>query len=74
MLEARDFPGLLHTVARLLHQHGLEVARCEIRTEDGVAKDRFWVASFTGAPAQPALELFKSSLVSVIAAVGKSAG
>lgn len=73
-LEARDFPGLLHTVARLLHQHGLEVARCEIRTDDGFARDRFFVASFTGKPAEPALRLFRSSLLSVIDAVGKSAG
>jgi UTP:GlnB (protein PII) uridylyltransferase len=73
-LEARDFPGLLHTVARLLHQHGLEVVRCEIRTEEGIARDRFFVACFTGAPAEPALQLFRSSLLNVIDAVGKSAG
>jgi UTP:GlnB (protein PII) uridylyltransferase len=72
-LEARDFPGLLHTVARLMHQHGLEVSRCEIRTEDGVARDRFFVASFTGAPAEPQLRAFRSALLGVIDAVGKSA-
>jgi [protein-PII] uridylyltransferase len=72
VLEARDFPGLLHTVARLLHQHGLEVSRCEIRTEDGVARDRFFVASFTGAPCEPALQIFRSALLSVIDAVGRS--
>lgn len=72
VLEARDFPGLLHTVARLLHQHGLEVVRCEIRTEDGFARDRFFVASFTGEPALPALQVFRSALLSVIDAVGKS--
>lgn len=71
-LEARDFPGLLHTVARLLHQHGLEVSRCEIRTEEGVARDRFFVASFTGAPAEPQLQAFQSALLGVIDAVGKS--
>jgi [protein-PII] uridylyltransferase len=74
LLEARDFPGLLHTVARLMHQHGLEVSRCEIRTEDGVARDRFFVASFTGAPAEPQLRAFRGALLSVIDAVGKSAG
>ena len=73
VLEARDFPGLLHTVARLLHQHGLEVSRCEIRTEDGVARDRFFVASFTGTPAEPQLRTFQSALLGVIDAVGKSA-
>ena len=73
VLEARDFPGLLHTVARLMHQHGLEVSRCEIRTEDGVARDRFFVASFTGAPAEPQLRAFRSALLGVIDAVGKSA-
>jgi UTP:GlnB (protein PII) uridylyltransferase len=71
-LEARDFPGLLHTVARLLHQHGLEVVRCEIRTEEGFARDRFLVASFTGAPAEPQLEAFRSALLSVINVVGKA--
>lgn len=72
VLEARDFPGLLHTVARLLHQHGLEVSRCEIRTEDGVAHDRFFVASFTGTPADAQLRAFRSALLGVIAAVSKS--
>ncbi len=72
-LEARDFPGLLHTVAKLLHQHGLEVSRCEIRTEEGVARDRFFVASFTGAPAEPQLRAFQGALLGVIAAVGRSA-
>jgi [protein-PII] uridylyltransferase len=72
VLEARDFPGLLHTVARLMHQHGLEVSRCEIRTEDGVARDRFFVASFNGAPAETQLRAFRSALLGVIDAVGKS--
>jgi hypothetical protein len=57
----------------LLHQHGLEVSRCEIRTEEGVARDRFFVASFTGAPAEPQLRTFQSALLGVIDAVGKSA-
>lgn len=65
-LEAQDFPGLLHTVARLLHQHGLEVVRCEIRTEDGIAKDRFIVTSFTGAPAERSLAVFRESLLGMI--------
>jgi [protein-PII] uridylyltransferase len=70
-LQARDFPGLLHTVARLLHQHGLEVLRCEIRTEEGVAHDRFQVACFTGVPAQPQLEAFRAALLGVMNAVGQ---
>ncbi|HVZ32777.1 MAG TPA: hypothetical protein VG963_10145, partial [Polyangiaceae bacterium] len=70
-LQARDFPGLLHTVAHLLHQHGLEVLRCEIRTEDGVAHDRFHVACFTGVPAQPQLEAFRAALLGVMNAVGQ---
>ena len=72
VLEARDFPGLLHTVARLLHQHGLEVVRCEIRTEDGIARDRFFVASFTGDSAEPQLRTFQGALLSVIDAVDKT--
>jgi UTP:GlnB (protein PII) uridylyltransferase len=72
VLEARDFPGLLHTVARLLHQHGLEVVRCEIRTEDGIARDRFFVASFTGASAEPQLRRFQGALLNVIDAVDKT--
>ncbi|HKO91590.1 MAG TPA: hypothetical protein VJU61_10580 [Polyangiaceae bacterium] len=72
VLEARDFPGLLHTVARLLHQNGLEVSRCEIRTEDGMARDRFFVASFTGGSAEPQLRTFQAALFSVIDAVDKT--
>lgn len=71
-LEARDFPGLLHTVARLLHQHGLEVVRCEIRTEEGIARDRFWVTAFDGQPAPPKLEAFRAALLGVISAIHKS--
>lgn len=72
VLEARDFPGLLHTVARLLHQHGLEVSRCEIRTEEGIARDRFWVTSFDGGEPTAQLEGFRSALLGVIAALEKS--
>ncbi len=72
VLEANDFPGLLHTVARLLHQHGLEVSRCEIRTEDGIARDRFWVTSFSGASAAKQLQTFRAALLGVITAVRKS--
>lgn len=72
VLEARDFPGLLHTVARLLHQHGLEVVRCEIRTEEGIARDRFWVTSFNGGAPELQLETFRGALLGVIAALQKS--
>lgn len=71
-LEARDFPGLLHTVARLLHQHGLEVVRCEIRTEEGIARDRFWVTSFSGGAPEAQLSAFRAGLLGVIAALQKS--
>jgi UTP:GlnB (protein PII) uridylyltransferase len=71
-LEARDFPGLLHTVARLLHQHGLEVVRCEIRTEEGIARDRFWVTSFSGEQPLLQLQTFRSALLGVITAIHKS--
>lgn len=71
-LTARDFPGLLHTVARLLHQHGLEVVRCEIRTEEGIARDRFWVTSFSGGAPLDQLEQFRAALLGVITAVQKS--
>jgi UTP:GlnB (protein PII) uridylyltransferase len=71
-LEARDFPGLLHTVARLLHQHGLEVIRCEIRTEEGIARDRFWVTCFSGEPPLSQLHTFRSALLGVITAIHKS--
>jgi UTP:GlnB (protein PII) uridylyltransferase len=72
VLEARDFPGLLHTVARLLHQHGLEVVRCEIRTEEGIARDRFWVTSFNGGEPNAQLSGFRAALLGVIAAIHKS--
>jgi [protein-PII] uridylyltransferase len=71
-LEARDFPGLLHTVARLLHQHGLEVIRCEIRTEEGIARDRFWVTSFSGGAPPDQLQQFRTALLGVITAIHKS--
>jgi [protein-PII] uridylyltransferase len=71
-LEARDFPGLLHTVARLLHRHGLEVIRCEIRTEEGIARDRFWVTSFSGEAPLSQLQTFRSALLGVITAIHKS--
>jgi UTP:GlnB (protein PII) uridylyltransferase len=71
-LEARDFPGLLHTVARLLHQHGLEVIRCEIRTEEGIARDRFWVTSFSGGAPADQLQQFRTALLGVITAIHKS--
>lgn len=71
-LEARDFPGLLHTVARLLHQHGLEVVRCEIRTEEGIARDRFWVTSFDGGEPMEQLRAFRAALLGVIAALERS--
>jgi [protein-PII] uridylyltransferase len=72
VLEARDFPGLLHTVARLLHLHGLEVVRCEIRTEEGIARDRFWVTSFNGGAPIVQLSAFRSALLGVITAIHKS--
>jgi [protein-PII] uridylyltransferase len=72
VLEARDFPGLLHTAARLLHQHGLEVLRCEIRTEEGIARDRFWVTSFSGGAPEAQLQAFRASLLGLIAAIYKS--
>jgi UTP:GlnB (protein PII) uridylyltransferase len=72
VLEARDFPGLLHTVARLLHQHGLEVVRCEIRTEEGIARDRFWVTSFDGGEPMDQLQAFRAALLGVIVALEKS--
>jgi len=71
-LESRDFPGLLHTVARLLHQHGLEVVRCEIRTEEGIARDRFWVTCFNGQAPLLQLQAFRSALLGVIAAIHKA--
>jgi UTP:GlnB (protein PII) uridylyltransferase len=71
-LEARDFPGLLHTVARLMHQHGLEVIRCEIRTEEGIARDRFWVTSFSGGEPVAQLQQFRTALLGVITAIHKS--
>jgi [protein-PII] uridylyltransferase len=72
VLEARDFPGLLHTVARLLHQQGLEVVRCEIRTEEGIARDRFWVTSFNGGVPSAQLSAFRAALLGVITAIHKS--
>lgn len=67
-VRARDFPGLLHTIARLLHQHGLTVVRSEVHTEGGIARDQFVVAGVEEEGAEERLAAFRSALMDAVGA------
>lgn len=61
-VRARDFPGLLHTITRLLHAHGLTVVRSEVHTDGGLAQDRFVVAGAGEEADEARLASFRSAL------------
>jgi UTP:GlnB (protein PII) uridylyltransferase len=44
-VEAQDYPGLLHAIARVLFRHALGILEPQVRTERGVARDQFVIAS-----------------------------
>ncbi|HTQ03116.1 MAG TPA: hypothetical protein VMI54_04640 [Polyangiaceae bacterium] len=53
VVEALDFPGLLMSVARVLHRQKLDVLASDIRTEGTRVHDRFTVADTLGEPLSP---------------------
>jgi UTP:GlnB (protein PII) uridylyltransferase len=67
LVRARDFPGLLHTITRLLHQHGLTVVRSEVHTKGGLAEDRFVVAGAEEEATRERLAAFRSALIDAFA-------
>jgi len=50
IVEARDTHGLLHAITSALHVQGVRVLASEIRTEAGVAYDRFELVAYDGEP------------------------
>lgn len=66
-VQARDYPGLLHSIASLLHQHGLEVVRSEVRTVDGVAQDLFVLTAEKDEPMKQRLAQFRRALIEAVA-------
>jgi [protein-PII] uridylyltransferase len=65
-VRARDFPGLLHTITRLLHEHGLTVVRSEVHTEGGQAEDRFVVAGVGELAVEARLAKLRSALIDAL--------
>jgi len=45
LVEAPDSEGLLNAITNALHAQGVRIVASEIRTEDGVARDRFELVS-----------------------------
>jgi UTP:GlnB (protein PII) uridylyltransferase len=66
-VRAQDYPGLLHHIASLLHQHGLEVVRSEVRTVDGVAQDLFVLTAEKDEPMKQRLAQFRRALIDAVA-------
>lgn len=53
-----DRPGLLAEVTRVLRENGLSIARAEISTKDGIARNVFYVTDANGNSIDP--EIIKS--------------
>jgi UTP:GlnB (protein PII) uridylyltransferase len=53
VVQALDGPGLLLAITRALIGRGVEIVASEVRTEDGIAKDRFTLASPDCLPLTP---------------------
>jgi UTP:GlnB (protein PII) uridylyltransferase len=70
-VDAQDFPGLLHGIARLLHQLGLEVVRSEVRTDDGVAHDQFVLTAEVPEQIPARLSEFERALIDLVSGSGK---
>ena len=69
-VDAQDFPGLLHGIARLLHQLGLEVVRSEVRTDDGVAHDQFVLTAEAPEQIPARLSEFERALIELVSGSG----
>lgn len=50
---AKDRPGLLHTLARTLHEQGLQIALSKINTEGTKVADVFYVSELDGTKVAP---------------------
>jgi len=48
VVDAPDSDGLLHAVSSALHEKGLRIMACEIRTVEGRARDRFELETNSG--------------------------
>ena len=48
LVEAPDSEGFLNAITNALHAQGVRIVASEIRTEGGVARDRFDLASADG--------------------------
>lgn len=66
-VQAQDYPGLLHNIARVLHELGLEVVRSEVLTENGVARDTFVLTAEGGEPVKARLAQFRRLLIEAVA-------
>jgi UTP:GlnB (protein PII) uridylyltransferase len=53
IVDAPDCPGLLLAVTRALFRQRAEIVASEVRTEDGVAKDRFTICGAAGTTLTP---------------------
>lgn len=74
VVEALDFPGLLMSVARVLHRQGLDILASDIRTEGTRVHDRFVVADTLGnALAPDRLATIRAAVVAAVRA-GMDAG
>jgi UTP:GlnB (protein PII) uridylyltransferase len=48
VVESRDFPGLLLTITRTLHEARLDVVSSEVVTQGSLARDRFFLKDLAG--------------------------
>ncbi len=53
VIEAPDCPGLLLAVTRALFRQHAEIVASEVRTQDGLARDRFTISGASGASLTP---------------------
>ena len=65
---AKDRPGLLYTLARALHDLGLQIALSKINTEGTRVADVFYVTELDGAKVAPG-DRFKSVRDAIVAAI-----
>lgn len=50
IVDAPDFPGLLFAITSALHGQGIRITASQIRTEQGIAKDKFQLESIGARP------------------------
>jgi [protein-PII] uridylyltransferase len=67
---AKDRPGLLYTLARVLHELGLSIALSKINTEGTRVADVFYVSELDGKKVAPG-ERFKAIREALTSAIGE---